>query len=312
MKDIQIAASAPGKVILFGEHAVVHSQPAIAACLDDLRIFCHIRCEQCCTISQAQSSGLVTIRMPDFPGSLDYQVPIDAILLPKDFDVIEAKAPCEEVIVKLKDLIVKGRMNQLPKINQDSTTEKGMVLQDNKIEALTPLIFLINGLLMREDWNFSNHNLTILIRSKGLPVGAGLGSSAAFSVAVSAALHQLNMYCRDSTSIYDFPKDRENISKDMLDSINKWAFAAEGVIHGNPSGLDNTVSCYGGAVYYQKDSLTGDITAFDKLKIPPLDMILTNTFVPRSTKALVAGVGRRKEAFQFMDDIISAIGKISE
>jgi mevalonate kinase len=35
-------ASAPGKVILFGEHAVVHGITAIAAALSDLRIFVEI------------------------------------------------------------------------------------------------------------------------------------------------------------------------------------------------------------------------------------------------------------------------------
>lgn len=35
----KVVASAPGKVILFGEHAVVHGITAVAAALSDLRIF---------------------------------------------------------------------------------------------------------------------------------------------------------------------------------------------------------------------------------------------------------------------------------
>ena len=35
-------SSAPGKVILFGEHAVVHGVTAVAAALSDLRIFVDI------------------------------------------------------------------------------------------------------------------------------------------------------------------------------------------------------------------------------------------------------------------------------
>jgi mevalonate kinase len=36
---MKVISSAPGKVILFGEHAVVHGVTAIAAALSDLRIF---------------------------------------------------------------------------------------------------------------------------------------------------------------------------------------------------------------------------------------------------------------------------------
>jgi mevalonate kinase len=38
-ENYRVVSSAPGKVILFGEHAVVHGVTAIAAALSDLRIF---------------------------------------------------------------------------------------------------------------------------------------------------------------------------------------------------------------------------------------------------------------------------------
>ena len=297
-QTIEVAASAPGKVILFGEHAVVHSQPAIAASLDDLRISCHVRCEPC---SSQSDEGLITIQMPDFSDSLEYQALTSSCVLNED---IVAKAPSDHVVSELKNFIVNGHLGK--------EENPGKVpLQDYEIEALTPLLFLANGLL-RDLLSCRTQSISILIRSRGLPVGAGLGSSAAFCVAVSAAFHKLRTSLNLYPSISVPSEIYKEIPDEVLDSINNWAFAAEGVIHGNPSGLDNTVSCYGGAVYYQKDSASGEITAFEKLKIPSLDMILTNTFIPRSTKALVAGVGRRKHSFSFMDDIFSAIGKISE
>lgn len=39
---VRSVSSAPGKVILFGEHAVVHGVTAIAAALSDLRIFADV------------------------------------------------------------------------------------------------------------------------------------------------------------------------------------------------------------------------------------------------------------------------------
>ena len=63
-------------------------------------------------------------------------------------------------------------------------------------------------------------------------MGAGLGSSASYSVCLAAAL-----LCLSESHSVD--------SADWLDTVNAYAFLAETVIHGNPSGIDNTVSCFG-------------------------------------------------------------------
>lgn len=57
-----------------------------------------------------------------------------------------------------------------------------------------------------------------------IPIGAGMGSSAAFAVALSAfKVGELN-----------------------LEKINKFAYKLEKGLHGNPSGVDNTIVTYGG------------------------------------------------------------------
>lgn len=111
--------------------------------------------------------------------------------------------------------------------------------------------------------------LDIIILNGTLPIAAGLGSSAAFSVAASAAL--LDAWCRLTTGAslhagmpaaggataaapaavagaaaaatarttagaFSMP------SRDALATVNAWAFGAEMLFHGSPSGLDNTVS----------------------------------------------------------------------
>ena len=61
-----------------------------------------------------------------------------------------------------------------------------------------------------------------------IPIGAGLGSSAAFSVASAAALIQLKL------GLQRRPKCDLKI---LQERICQWAFKSEKIIHGNPSGI---------------------------------------------------------------------------
>lgn len=101
--------------------------------------------------------------------------------------------------------------------------------------------------------------LSITAYSSSLPVGAGLGSSAALCVATSAALTRLSNLISGAeddapaaaAAAVDMEGGRRPSSAE-LDQINAWAFAGETMLHGTPSGLDNTVSCYGGAIKFTK------------------------------------------------------------
>jgi mevalonate kinase len=152
------------------------------------------------------------------------------------------------------------------------------------------------------------------VESAGLPIGAGLGSSAAFSVATAGALLQHYFKITEPTQTWGSDK----LNSTILESINAWAFVGEVLIHGTPSGLDNTTSCYGGMVKFRR---TEQGNVFDTLKhAPALNMLLTNTKVPRSTKALVAGVRVLHDAmpqviqpiFNSIDHITSEFINISE
>ncbi|XP_031114569.1 mevalonate kinase-like isoform X2 [Ipomoea triloba] len=116
-----------------------------------------------------------------------------------------------------------------------------------------------------------------------LPMGAGLGSSAALCVALSAAILSLS----DSISIDFSQKGWQTFRDSELELVNKWAFEGENIIHGKPSGVDNTVSTYGNLIKFK----SGDLTHLQTNS--PIKMLITNTRVGRNTKALVAGVSEK-------------------
>ena len=80
-----------------------------------------------------------------------------------------------------------------------------------------------------------------MVVNSELPLGSGLGSSAAFCVALSAALLAFS----DSVSLDMSQQGWLVFGESELELVNKWAFEGEKIIHGKPSGLDNTVSTYG-------------------------------------------------------------------
>lgn len=79
------------------------------------------------------------------------------------------------------------------------------------------------------------HKVKITVTSQ-IPVGRHIGSSSALAVATIGAL------MRYFLKIWD------------LKTINEIAYKAEKKMHGNPSGADNTVCCFGGLLWYRKET----------------------------------------------------------
>jgi mevalonate kinase len=153
-------------------------------------------------------------------------------------------------------------------------------------QCMMVITYLFAGIVLPSWGKVGGEDVTvkIAVKSAGLPIGAGLGSSAAFSVATAGAFVQLHFKLNEPQQTWGSDK----LNRSVLESINAWAFVGEVLLHGTPSGLDNTTSCFGGMVKFQRTD-TGNV--FDTLEhVPTLNMLLTNTKVPRSTKLLVAGV----------------------
>jgi mevalonate kinase len=138
-----------------------------------------------------------------------------------------------------------------------------------------------------------------------IPIGAGLGSSGTIAVCLAAAL--LLQIRALSGPHQDQPPEE---SKLQIERINRWAFVGECCIHGNPSGVDNTVSSGGKAVLFQRKDYSKPPIVKPLRDFPELPLLLVNTKQSRSTStevAKVASLGKRHP--QITEDILDAIDK---
>ncbi|KAM7280220.1 hypothetical protein ACFE04_007354 [Oxalis oulophora] len=223
---MEVRAKAPGKIILAGEHAVVHGSTAVAA-----------------------SIGLCT------HVSIHHNPPSETLI---DMD----KFPEAKIEV--------------------SSGVRAFLWLYTSIIGFKPAVVTVTS---------------------ELPLGAGLGSSAAFCVALTTALLSFS----DSVSLDKSQKGWLTFGESDLLLLNKWAFEGEKIIHGKPSGIDNTVSTYGSMIKFKSGSLTHITSNL------PLRMLITNTKVGRNTKALVAGVSERTlrhhDAMNFVFKAADSISK---
>ncbi|EEC07185.1 mevalonate kinase, putative [Ixodes scapularis] len=127
-----------------------------------------------------------------------------------------------------------------------------------------------------------------------LPVGAGLGSSASYATAVAAAL----LAQRGAV--------HRPLSNSDRDRVCSWAFQAECILHGRPSGIDNAVCTYGGCT-------PSRLRLTNCFSIPSYKVVLINTEVARNTKTLVASVRTRHDQYpDVVKPVLESIEAISE
>ncbi|XP_071511523.1 mevalonate kinase-like [Diadema antillarum] len=269
-----ILISAPGKIILHGEHAVVYGKRALAAGLN-LRTYFHLR---------PKVRGKLQLHLPDIDldGAWDVNELQDKFPNLIRSDVTSPSPPDPETTERLRLFLGLG----------DAETTKSLAMA-----AFLYLYMCIAG----KNGMLPVFEVTV---SSALPPGAGLGSSAAFSVCLAAGLlSMVNAVSANPTACdNDFCWDKAD-----LDLINKWAYEGERIIHGNPSGIDNSVSVYGGAIQYRAKVIT------PLENVPQLSVLLVYTKVPRSTKVLVASVRERHDRYpKIYGPILESIEQISQ
>lgn len=95
--------------------------------------------------------------------------------------------------------------------------------------------------------------------------------------------------------------------------ISDWAFCSEKIMHGNPSGLDNTICTFGGLVKFYRNQKP---TALKSVKA--LNILLIDSCVSRSTAAMVARVLQQKneqptqvdEIFDKIETVVDKVAKV--
>ncbi len=153
---------------------------------------------------------------------------------------------------------------------------------DGGVDAVVSLIMRRLGVAQ------SNFNIRV---SSVLPRGMGLGSSAAIAVAVTRAIARC--------AAIDLGDEK----------TNEIAYECEKLAHGTPSGIDNTICCFGEAILFHRD----DEPRVEVLRLhetPPL--VIGFSHESGQTFEQVAGVReRRQQHSQIYDAIFRQIDHIS-
>lgn len=246
--------TAPGKVILFGEHAVVYGCPALTAAIDSRTTLNFYR------ISEKNSS--------DFLFKIYFQNFTNEPFILSSSDLVEH--------------IPIGKFDSEGRAYFASLSEQLLIEKNMPVSLKTSVaVILFSYSLMRQAMRIRKLKCPFELNiSSTLPINAGLGSSGAYCSVIAAFF----LYIGGEIS------DSKFSSSDLL-RIQSFAHELEKFMHKSPSGVDTAISGSGGLIKFQLFENKSNIHEIDVLNrdcLPKLIVINTNT--PRSTAAVVESV----------------------
>ena len=253
-----IAVSAPGKLHLLGEHVVVYGKPAIIAAVN----------KRCFIDVAPRKDKKIEI--------VSHNLKIGKITTEK------------EIIVKTKDAQIKWER----------------YIKNNGISLLKsitsdPLHFPV--IVIGEAIKYFKKSLPVgfkLSIKSDIPIGSGMGSSAALAVSIAGALSIL------------FTK---KLNKEV---INEIAYLSEQKKHGFPSGGDNSASCFGGLIWYRKETPDLKIIKPVSFAFPKKlgkNFVAIHTGTPAESTGEMVSIVRAlyKEKAEFVENILSSQEKLT-
>ncbi|XP_014246688.1 mevalonate kinase [Cimex lectularius] len=284
--NVSFSISAPGKVILIGEHSVTYKKQGIAASINK-RTYLHFK-------EHKQAHDQITFKLMNNVTEWDFKSVYNLIILNKPLVVDNIK----EFSIFTPELL---RHEEFLDLIVDFVSQK--VESGNPIQkGVVGIFYIILGMLWCTDINITPYDIEV---TTDLIIGAGTGSSASFSVCVAGAVyHYIRLKAAEKHGSGEY-----NISYEMFkpykmnlaqhycgfsaedkEVINKWAFCVEKIIHGTPSGLDNTVCTFGNTVLINPIERQSESNLQLLENFPSLRILLVNTGIPRSTSELVKKV----------------------
>jgi len=232
---MKVIASAPGKITLYGEHAVVYGYPAIVASINK-RV--SVTCE------------------------------------PRNDDRIRVSA------INL----------QIPGITLTYDDRGELILETDYGRVLSAMSYIKEGIKIASEYIDEKKGVNLVVKSS-MPVGAGLGTSAAVAVATIAAY----------TKTIGHELKREEIAK--------LAWQTEKAVQGLASPMDTHISTFGGIIYIKYNENNVKIERLQtNIKEPIVIGYVTREY---KTKDLVNKVKQLKNRYPFIiEPIIETIGKL--
>jgi len=212
---ISFKISTPGKVILYGEHAVVYGKTALAGSLD-------LRTTVSFTELPDKSNNEIRVDFSDI--NCNFVIKIGSLM---NFFFSEGSI---EFDVDFRD-----------KVKEYVTTQIDFN-DTSQFLSLEAFVYLLVYTTIKEQIKLKPFDLHLTTQ---LTIKAGLGSSASFSVCLAAS------FVHWSHLQKGIERDFNHAD---LEKISAYAFRSEKIMHDSPSGIDNSVCTYGSLIEYQAEA----------------------------------------------------------